>query len=127
MKTAPCSRLRAPRNDHVDCTVRTPAGPRRSASDVSVFPRGGDNTVMIPARIVPTIIVTAVALACGSSRPLSGATAEAFLINDARVFDGVNATESADVLIRDGRIAAVGKTLDAGDAKVVDAAGKTLL
>ena len=59
--------------------------------------------------------------------PLQVTAAEAFLVRGAHVFDGTHAAESTDVLVRDGKIAAVGKTLDAGDAKVIDAAGKTLL
>lgn len=51
--------------------------------------------------------------------------AEDVLFRNARVFDGTRVLESTDVLVRDGKIAAVGKRLDG--ANVVDANGKTLL
>ncbi|HYC92540.1 MAG TPA: CIA30 family protein [Thermoanaerobaculia bacterium] len=50
------------------------------------------------------------------------------LFRNARVFDGTRVLEATDVLVRDGRIAGVGKSLAAGEgAEVVDASGKTLL
>lgn len=49
-------------------------------------------------------------------------------IRNARVFDGVRVAEGTDVLIHDGRIARVGKSIAAPkDAEVVEATGKTLL
>ncbi len=55
----------------------------------------------------------------------------ALLLSNARVVHGdpAVAPRFADVLIRDGRIAAVGAhgTLDAGDAEVLDLTGRTLL
>ena len=45
------------------------------------------------------------------------------VIRQGCVFDGVNPGIVADVGIRDGRIAAVGPRLDAGDARVVEAEG----
>ena len=52
------------------------------------------------------------------------------LIRDARLLDGVHwkAVEHQDMLVRDGRIAAVGGRIDPpAGAKVIDAAGKTLM
>ena len=51
-----------------------------------------------------------------------------FAIRDVRVFDGEHTLERANVIVRDGRIAAVGAdaTIDAGLA-VVDGGGRTLL
>ncbi|MFC0039342.1 dihydroorotase [Actinomadura rayongensis] len=47
----------------------------------------------------------------------------AYLIRNGRILGG----EAADVLVRDGVIAAVGRGLDAGDAEVVDATGLVVL
>ena len=50
------------------------------------------------------------------------------LIKDARVFDGEWVHERASVLVRDGRIAGIGETLEApAGVEVVDGAGRTLL
>ena len=52
------------------------------------------------------------------------------LIRDARLLDGIHwkAAEHQDMLVRDGRIAAVGGRIDPpAGAKVIDAAGKTLM
>src|SRR5690606_2234830 len=50
------------------------------------------------------------------------------LFRDARVFDGERVHASADVLVRDGRIAAIGADLAApAGATVVEASGMTLL
>src|SRR5215472_1979867 len=58
-------------------------------------------------------------LACCQKTPI--------LFQHVRVFDGVQVTPSADVLIADGVIKEIGPTLAPGNAKVVDGAGKTLL
>ena len=48
----------------------------------------------------------------------------ALLIRGGRILDPANNRDQvADLLIRDGRIAAVGERLDTGDAEVFDAAG----
>jgi imidazolonepropionase-like amidohydrolase len=52
------------------------------------------------------------------------------LIKDARLLDGVHwqAAEHQDMLVRDGRIAAVGGTIAApAGAKIIDAHGQTLM
>jgi adenine deaminase len=55
-------------------------------------------------------------------------TGGAFVFRDARVFDGAQVLPRATVLVRNGRIAAVGPQLQApDDARVIDARGKTLL
>jgi imidazolonepropionase-like amidohydrolase len=70
------------------------------------------------------LLLAALSLAC--DRPPS--TAATILIRDARVFDGEQAFTHTSVLVRDGRIAAVGPGMAAPpDAEVVEAAGKTLL
>ena len=58
----------------------------------------------------------------------SSAGAADVLFRNARVFDGTRSVEATDVLVRDGKIAAVGKQLTApAKATVIDATGKTLL
>jgi imidazolonepropionase-like amidohydrolase len=55
-------------------------------------------------------------------------TGGALVFRDARVFDGAQVLPRASVLVRNGRIAAVGPQLQAPDgARVIDAQGKTLL
>ena len=59
-----------------------------------------------------------------------GSTSEAatFLIRNARVFDGENVIDAANVLVRDGRIEAVGHDVAiVAGMRVIDATGKTLL
>ena len=52
----------------------------------------------------------------------------ALVFRDARVFDGMQVLPRATVLVRNGRIAAVGPQVQAPDgARVIDARGKTLL
>ena len=55
-------------------------------------------------------------------------TGGALVFRDARVFDGTQVLPRATVLVRNGRIAAVGPQVQAPDgARVIDARGKTLL
>src|SRR3546814_9077463 len=56
------------------------------------------------------------------------ATAQDLLIRNATVHTATSSgtLQGADVLVRDGRIAAVGPDLSAGNARVVDAQGKPL-
>ena len=85
--------------------------------------------------IVAIATCTLLAAGCGKSEEDSGSTpfesryeplpSGATLIRGATVLTGTGERlDGADVLIRDGKIAAVGTNLDAGDADVVDAAGK---
>jgi len=64
-----------------------------------------------------------------AARPGAPAPGErALLIRGARVFDGKEVIPAADVLVRGGRIAAVGLAVAApADAEIVDGRGKTLL
>src|ERR1035438_1573810 len=53
---------------------------------------------------------------------------EVLVFRDARVFDGAQVLPHATVVVRNGRIAAVGPQVQAPDsARVIDARGKTLL
>lgn len=72
-------------------------------------------------------IAIAVAGFCGASSHAADA-ANALFFDDVRVFDGMRMRERADVLIRDGRIAAIGANLKMpAGAERIDGAGKTLL
>lgn len=67
------------------------------------------------------------ALPAAPSQP-AAATPDAFAIRDARVFDGERAIERASVIVRSGRIEAVGADLPIPDGlPVVDGRGRTLL
>lgn len=55
-------------------------------------------------------------------------SAQSTLFKNVRVFDGMTATASRDVLVRDGKVAQIGANLAAPTgARVIDGAGKTLL
>src|SRR5438128_1173628 len=60
--------------------------------------------------------------------PTTWASAESFVIRNARVFDGREIINDADVWVEGSKIKAVGKHLAvAADAAVVDGSGATLL
>ena len=59
---------------------------------------------------------------------LPAQTAQSVLFRNARVFDGERVSTNTDVLVRDGRIAALGRALTApAQTQVIDGTGKTLL
>jgi imidazolonepropionase-like amidohydrolase len=71
------------------------------------------------------VLLFAALLAAASARP---AAPSDLLIRGARVFDGERVVPLADVLVHDGRIAAVKRSITPpAGATVVDGAGKTLL
>ncbi len=83
-------------------------------------------TLCLTASLVSLLFVPA-----GSSFAASDdstAAAAAFVVREVRVFDGERTIASTDVLVRDGRIASIGPSLDvpAGVA-VIDGHGRTLL
>lgn len=51
----------------------------------------------------------------------------AFVVRDVRVFDGTRTINATDVVVRDGRIAAIGRGAKAEGLPVVDGHGRTLL
>ena len=53
-------------------------------------------------------------------------TTEQWLFKNATVWTGMSKLENTDVLVKNGRIAKIGKDLNASSAKVVDASGKHL-
>jgi len=72
-------------------------------------------------------IAVAIAAACGSSSA-HAETANSFVVHDVTVFDGHARRLHADVIVRDGLIAAVGEHLALpASAPVIDGRGKTLL
>ncbi|HEY4531007.1 MAG TPA: CIA30 family protein [Luteimonas sp.] len=97
---------------------------------------------LIPTAAIVAALATAAALAgppapaalaahdrpAGSTALPSGGEGSAFAITDVRVFDGERVLDDADVLVRDGRIAAVGQDIAIpADTRVLDGAGRTLL
>ncbi len=76
--------------------------------------------------------VAAIAVLCAPSLVASAADdatmpSGSFVIRDARVFDGVRVIDATDVVVRDGRIAQVGRGLAPAGIPVVDGHGRTLL
>jgi hypothetical protein len=73
-------------------------------------------------------IRTAAALAAGLLACAGGAGAQDLLVRNATVHTATarGSLEATDVLVRDGRIAAIGKGLSAGNATVVEADGRAL-
>src|SRR4051812_42490591 len=60
--------------------------------------------------------------------PSTWASAEDFVIRNARVYDGKNVLDATDVQVEGSNIKAIGKHLKtAADTKVVDGTGATLL
>src|SRR5690606_1802986 len=63
-----------------------------------------------------------------SAGPAPAQTGNSFAVRDVRVFDGAGMIGRATVVVRDGRIAAVGSDVEIpADMAVVDGAGRTLL
>ena len=66
--------------------------------------------------------------ACAAAVAPEAGGSDSFLVHDVRLFDGERVHPRTHVLVRDGRIAAVGASaLRGAPAEVVDGAGKTLL
>src|SRR5690606_11689240 len=101
----------------------------------------GNAMKRLPEIIVVAALVAALAVAAlAQERPAPGQSSpgaedapasthgNSFAIRDVRVFDGERVIERANVVVRDGRIAAVGADAQLPDGlDVVDGAGKTLL
>ena len=81
------------------------------------------------------VLLVAVGVGASARRPAASArTAPAaqatggLVIRDARVFDGERVHDKASVLVRDGRVVAIGAEIETpAGADVIDGAGKTLL
>lgn len=78
--------------------------------------------------VVPLSIAIAIACFAGQSRAADNDPANDVLIRDVRVFDGARVQQRQQVLVRDGRIVAIGAMVKApADIAIVDGRGKTLL
>lgn len=76
----------------------------------------------------PLAIAVAIACLAGQSHAADNDPANDVLIRDVRVFDGARVRQNRQVLVRDGRIVAIGATMKApADIATVDGRGKTLL
>ncbi len=82
------------------------------------------------------VAVLAIAVVMQDATPPSASKTEAgpalpagntFVVRGARVFDGERVHEATDVLVRDGRIAAIGTQVDAPGVEAVDGKGRTLM
>jgi imidazolonepropionase-like amidohydrolase len=81
-------------------------------------------------RRAPRFLVATAFLFAGSAigSPAPAISATSFLIQDVRLFDGHRVIDHRSVLVRDGRIAAIGgPDLPSNGATIVPGAGKTLL
>jgi hypothetical protein len=90
---------------------------------------------MTVVRAVPSVLLalaTLLVTGCVSSRtvtvPDGGAVpGNSFVVRDVRVFDGNSVLERLNVVVRNGRIAAIGRAAPPRDLPVVDGTGRTLL
>jgi imidazolonepropionase-like amidohydrolase len=80
-------------------------------------------------RLLASFVCLALAASCAPTEPPrpAGAAEASFLVRNVRLFDGERVTERTDVLVENGRIARVGRSLAARGREVIDGAGKTLL
>ena len=82
------------------------------------------------ALAVVSLHIAIVACGGGAPPPANAITAppdeQSFAVRDVRVFDGERVLEHTSVVVRAGRIAAVGGALP-GDVPVLDGRGRTLL
>lgn len=84
------------------------------------------------ARATTPVFMCLAAMACGTAArnadvvgaPLDG---NSFVVRDVRVFDGQRVVERTNVVVRAGRISAVGDESAPTDLPVVDGAGRTLV
>lgn len=89
------------------------------------------STPALIAALSGVALVALIALSEGpkapAKQPAHDPGPEAFLIRDARVFDGDKLWPRADVAVRDGRIEAIAESLSAEGLTVIEADGQTLL
>ena len=86
--------------------------------------------VAAPPRCEMSILVAGFLASCALSQSVAapGEKGPALVFQNARVFDGVQVLPRGTVVVRDGKIAAIGPNVSApADAKVIDGSGKTLL
>lgn len=84
--------------------------------------------VIVCAALLVALLWLAASPPATKKTPIAQATPGVFVIREARVFDGERVWPRADVLVRDGRIAAIAERLtEVGDAAEVSGRGRTLL
>jgi imidazolonepropionase-like amidohydrolase len=77
---------------------------------------------------IGVILQAAVAtLANAADAPTAAPAANSFVVRNVRVFDGERTIADTDVVVRDGRIAAIGRGAKADGLRVVDGSKRTLL
>jgi urease alpha subunit len=114
-------------SDHPGCAIHIP--PREEA------PRGEARAggVLVAIIIALGLLGEVVAAGCssaprgGEGHPGPPQGGNSFVVRDVRVFDGARAIEHADVVVRAGRIARVGRGAPAAGLRVIEGAGRTLL
>ena len=89
------------------------------------------NIVKRTTRFTQTVLAALLAAACTAS-PAAIATpgpidGNSFVVRNVRVFDGARAIERTNVVVRDGRVASVGRATPPSGLPVVDGSGRTLL
>lgn len=96
----------------------------------SVWPamRASRNPLTNPSMRRALVLLALPAAVAAQQPAVAPDTATTFLVRGARVFDGARVLPKADVLVRDGVIAAVAPSVPApAGVRVVDGAGRTLL
>ena len=83
---------------------------------------------------LPTLVAATIGVVVQAAPTPLAAAADApsvatpsFVVRDVRVFDGTHTITATDVVVRDGRIAAIARGATADGLPVVDGRGKTLL
>ncbi len=88
--------------------------------------RSLQQSLFLAVQLVALLLGT---LACSNTAEVVKKTAvsDNFVISGANVFDGEELTRGMDILVRDGKIAGIGKSIDASGSRVIDARGHTLV
>ena len=82
---------------------------------------------VVHAFVATALILAVHANAGADTATLPALTGNGFVVRDVRVFDGTRAIAATDVVVRDGRIVAIGRGAKADGLPVVDGHGRTLL
>jgi len=90
------------------------------------------NIVTRATRFTQTALVAFLAAACTTTSPAAIATpgpidGNSFVVRNVRVFDGARTIERTNVVVRNGRVASVGRAAPPSGLPVVDGSGRTLL
>ena len=85
-----------------------------------------------PMPLLVSLATTLVVAGCAGTRPVPAVgpgelAGNSFVVRDVRVFDGERVHERANVVVREGRIVAVGEARPPRELPVVDGTGHTLL